>query len=101
MDRETGQNVWILGEHKGWPPRLQTMLLTPGSEVSRCYLQHMPQTTSKGTLLLFHYRTFSTRPFAPPLRPAQTRTLAVEYALDEEARPEKRLLSSQGQSGTV
>lgn len=60
------------------------------------YHQHMPQITSRGTLLLFDNRTFSARPFAPPLPPAQTWTRAVEYAIDEKRRTVRQLWASQG-----
>ena len=96
VDRKTGEIVWILGDHSGWPPRLQPKLLTPEGEMSWFYHQHMPQVTSNGTLLLFDNRTFSARPFAPPLRPAQTWTRAVEYAINEETRSVKQLWSSEG-----
>lgn len=96
VDRKTGEIAWILGDHSGWPLHLQPKLLTPDGEMSWFYHQHMPQITSKGTLLLFDNRTFSVRPFAPPLRPAQTWTRAVEYAIDEETRSVKQLWASQG-----
>ena len=96
VDRKTGEIVWILGDHSGWPPHLQPKLLTPDGEMSWFYHQHMPQITSKGTLLLFDNRTFSARPFAPPLRPAQTWTRAVEYAINEETRSVSQLWASQG-----
>ena len=96
VDRKTGEIVWILGDHSGWPLHLQPKLLTPDGEMSWFYHQHMPQITSKGTLLLFDNRTFSTRPFAPPLRPAQTWTRAVEYDINEETRSVKQVWASQG-----
>lgn len=96
VDRKTGEIVWILGDHSGWPPHLQPKLLTPEGEMSWFYHQHMPQITSNGTLLLFDNRTFSARPFAPPLRPAQTWTRAVEYAINEQTRSVKQLWSSEG-----
>lgn len=96
VDRKTGEIVWILGDHSGWPLHLQPKLLTPEGEMSWFYHQHMPQITSNGTLLLFDNRTFSARPFAPPLRPAQTWTRAVEYAINEETRSVKQIWSSEG-----
>ena len=96
VDRKTGEIVWILGDHSGWPLHLQPKLLTPEGEMSWFYHQHMPQITSNGTLLLFDNRTFSARPFAPPLRPAQTWTRAVEYAINEETRSVQQIWSSEG-----
>ena len=96
VDRKTGEIVWILGDHSGWPPRLQPKLLTPEGEMSWFYHQHMPQITARGTLLLFDNRTFSARPFAPPLRPAQTWTRAVEYEINEELRTVKQVWASEG-----
>ena len=96
VDRKTGEIVWILGDHSGWQLHLQPKLLTPEGEMSWFYHQHMPQITSNGTLLLFDNRTFSARPFAPPLRPAQTWTRAVEYAINEETRSVKQLWTSEG-----
>ena len=96
VDRKTGEIVWILGDHSGWPPRLQPKLITPEGEMNWFYHQHMPQITADGTLLLFDNRTFSARPFAPPLRPAQTWTRAVEYAINEGTRSVRQLWASQG-----
>ena len=96
VDRKTGEIVWILGNHSGWPPHLQPKLLTPEGEMSWFYHQHMPQITSDGNLLLFDNRTFSASPFAPPLRPAQTWTRAVKYAINEETRSVRQLWTSQG-----
>ncbi len=96
VDRKTKAIVWILGDHSGWPPHLQPKLLTPEGEMSWFYHQHMPQITARGTLLLFDNRTFSARPFAPPLPPAQTWTRAVEYEIDEKRRTVKQLWASQG-----
>ena len=96
VDRKTLEIVWILGDHSGWPRHLQPKLLTPEGEMNWFYHQHMPQITTDGTLLLFDNRTFSARPFAPPLRPAQTWTRAVEYAINEETRSVSQLWASQG-----
>ncbi|MDE0626448.1 MAG: aryl-sulfate sulfotransferase [Bryobacterales bacterium] len=96
IDRRTNEIVWILGDHGGWPPRLQPKLLTPEGEMGWFYHQHMPQITSSGTLLLFDNRTFSARPFAPPLPPAQTWTRAVEYEINEAAGTVRQLWASQG-----
>lgn len=95
VDRKTGEIVWILGNHSGWPPHPQPKLLTPEGEMCWFYNQHMPQITTEGTLLLFDNRTFSASPFAPPLRPAQTWTRAVTYAINEETRSVRQLWASQ------
>lgn len=98
VDRKSGEIVWILSDHSGWPPHLQPKLLTPEGEMHWFYHQHMPQITSDGTLLLFDNRTFSARPFAPPLRPAQTWTRAVEYAINERTRSVRQLWASEDQA---
>jgi hypothetical protein len=67
VDRKTGEIVWILGNHTGWPPRLQQKLLTPEGDMPWFYHQHMPQISPRGTLILFDNRTWSASPFAPPL----------------------------------
>ena len=98
IDRKSGGIKWILGDHAGWPARLQPKLLTPIGEMSWFYHQHMPQLTKEGTLVLFDNRTWSAIPFAPPLPPALTWTRAVEYEIDEEKRTVKQRWASEGQA---
>lgn len=96
IDRKTGEIVWILGDHSGWPLHLQQKLLTPQGEMAWFYHQHMPYLTERGTLILFDNRTWSARPFAPPLPPALTWTRAVEYEVDEEHRTVRQTWESEG-----
>ena len=96
IDRKSGEIMWILGDHSGWPRRLHSKLLTPEGSMNWFYHQHMPQLTPEGTLLLFDNRTWSARPFAPPLPPAMTWTRAVEYRVDEKKRTVRQLWESEG-----
>ncbi|MEM7145245.1 MAG: aryl-sulfate sulfotransferase [Verrucomicrobiota bacterium] len=96
IDRKSGEVQWILGNHGGWPPHLQQKLLTPEGEMPWFYHQHMPQLTKSGTLVLFDNRTWSARPFSPPLPPALTWTRAVEYEINEKYRTVKQLWQSEG-----
>ncbi len=50
------------------------------------WMPHAPWITDKGTLLIFNNDNFGARPFEPSLPPADIRSRAEEYAINEETR---------------
>lgn len=84
FSRATGQLIWILAPHEGWPTSLQRYLLTPvGTPFEWCYGQHAPELTPQGTLLVFDDGEWRASPFDPKLPDPDNYSRAVEYSIDE------------------
>nr|VFJ51729.1 MAG: Arylsulfotransferase (ASST) [Candidatus Kentron sp. FW] len=84
IDRKTGDIQWIAGEPSGWSAPLQAKLLTMKGNKRWFWHQHDSKITPNGTLLLFDNGNAQARPFEKPIPPSQTRSRAVEYALDQQ-----------------
>jgi arylsulfate sulfotransferase len=86
VDRKTGEIRWILGDHHGWPDRLNDKLLKPEGKVRWPYHMHNPKVTPTGTILLWNNNIFQSLPFdgRPKVPPHETCSRAVEYAVDED-----------------
>ena len=84
IDLETEELVWILGDHDGWGPEWQHLLLEPQGELMWPSHQHAPVYTPQGTILMFDNGNFRARPFDDPMAPAESFSRAVEYSVDEE-----------------
>ncbi len=84
IHRKTGKISWIAGESSGWSKSLQAKLLTMKGNAKWFWFQHGPTITPTGTLLLFDNDIFQARPFDKPIAPAQIRSRAVEYAINQE-----------------
>ena len=83
IDMETGELVWILGNHGGWGPQWQDYLLEPNGDVLWPYHQHAPMITPAGTLLMFDNGNERARPFEARTRATESFSRAVEYNVDE------------------
>ena len=84
IDLETGELVWILGEHGGWGPEWQDYLLTPVGDFMWQYHQHAPMFTPEGTILMFDNGNNRAWPFELPMPSAESFSRAVEYRVDED-----------------
>ena len=84
IDWETGQLMWILGNHKDWGPKWQGYLLQPQGDLLWPYHQHAPTTTPDGTVLMFDNGNYRARPFEEPTPPSESFSRAVEYRIDED-----------------
>ena len=84
VDMETGELVWILGDHGGWGPQWQEYLLEPDSDLLWPYHQHAPMITPMGTILMFDNGNQRARPFETGMAAADSFSRAVEYRVDEE-----------------
>ncbi len=98
LDLETNEVVWILGDHKGWGPEWQHLLLEPQGELTWQSDQHAAMFTPQGTILMFDNGASRARPFDPPMAPEESFSRAVEYSVDEE-RMEVREIWSYGGPG--
>jgi hypothetical protein len=95
IDRESGEIVWILGEHTDWSEELQKKLLKPVGEPFRwIYHAHNPRLTESGTIVLFDNGKFQARPFRPYAEPEDTYSRTVEFEVDEEAMTVRQLWAS-------
>ena len=84
IDWETGQLMWILGNHEDWGPKWQGYLLQPQGDLLWPYHQHAPTTTPDGTVLMFDNGNYRARPFEEPTPPSESFSRAVEYRIDED-----------------
>ena len=84
IDWETGELVWILGNHEDWGPTWQGYLLQPTGDLLWPYHQHAPMITPDGTVLMFDNGNYRARPFEEPTLPSESFSRAVEYSIDED-----------------
>ncbi|MFT4622781.1 MAG: arylsulfate sulfotransferase [Myxococcota bacterium] len=63
VDQETGEILWILANHAGWPLSLQRHLLRPSPDLLWPFHQHGPKRLADGGLLLFDNRNVVNTPY--------------------------------------
>ena len=85
IDADSGEIVWILGQHDRWSSPWSDYLLSPQGELEWPNHQHASMVTPRGTVLMFDNGTNRDGPLeqAPP--PSDSYSRAVEYEIDEEA----------------
>ena len=83
IDWESGELVWILGNHNDWGPEWQNYLLLPKGDLLWPYHQHAPMITPGGTLLMFDNGNYRARPFERPMPSSESFSRAVEYRINE------------------
>ena len=96
VDMETGELIWILGNHGGWGPGWQDYLLQARGDLLWPYHQHAPTITPQGTLLIFDNGNNRARPFEEPMLPSESFSRAVEYSIDEKNMEVRELWSYGG-----
>ena len=84
VDMDTGELVWILGNHDNWVEPWSDKLLTPVGDVGWSYKHHAISHTEKGTFLLFDNGVGRASPFDERMALEESYSRAVEYAVDEE-----------------
>jgi arylsulfate sulfotransferase len=84
VDRRSGELKWILGNSKGWNPRLKRKWLRPVSPFEWFYHQHAVELTPQGTLLMFDNGNYRATPFDPPLDADRNRSRVVEFRVNEQ-----------------
>ncbi|MGM0432604.1 MAG: aryl-sulfate sulfotransferase [Spirochaetota bacterium] len=91
IDRESGDLIWILGNHKHWDEQFQPYLLTPViDEHSQEFFewpwgQHAPMFTSDDPNQILVYDNGNDRSYEDPLDPRENYSRAVEYRIDPES----------------
>lgn len=86
VDRESGQLIWILGNHEHWEEAYHPYLLQPeGSPFAWQWGQHAPMVHPElpGRVLL--YDNGNERSYSDPLDPTENFSRAVEFEVDEKA----------------
>jgi len=86
FSRETGELVWILGNHNNWSSEFQQYLLTPiNAPFEWQYHQHAPMWTGAGTLLLFDNGNLRASPFdgTTPMTNEESYSRGVEFSIDD------------------
>jgi arylsulfate sulfotransferase len=81
---DTGELVWILGNHDNWREPWKSKLLTPAGDVGWSYKHHAISHTDNGTYLLFDNGLLRASPFDEGMALEDSYARAVEYAVNEE-----------------
>ena len=84
ISMDTGELVWILGNHDNWREPWKEKLLTPVGDVDWSYKHHAVSHTENGTYLLYDNGVGRTSPFDPGMALEESYTRAVEYSVNEE-----------------
>ncbi len=84
VSMDSGELVWILGNHDNWRDPWKQKLLTPVGDVGWSYKHHAVSHTENGTYLLYDNGVGRTSPFDPGMALEESYTRAVEYSVNEE-----------------
>jgi len=84
VSMDTGELVWILGNHDNWNEPWNEKLLTPVGNVEWSYKHHAISHTENGTYLLFDNGDARSSPFDDKMALADSYSRAVEYVVNEE-----------------
>lgn len=97
--RDTGELIWILGNHANWRAPWLSKLLTPlGDEFAWQYHQHAIELTPHG-IGLYDNGNYRAPAYQEPNPPYYSR--AVRFAIDEEAMTVEQLWVYQPRAGTA
>lgn len=84
FSRETGQIIWILGDHGNWRSPWKEKLLKPLGKTMWSYHQHDCSVTREGNVLCFDNGNFRALPFANKMAAELSYSRAVEYRIDSK-----------------
>ena len=84
VSMDTGELVWILGNHDNWREPWSDKLLSPVGAVEWSYKHHAITHTENGTYLLFDNGTGRSSPYDDQMALADSYSRAVEYAVNEQ-----------------
>ena len=84
ISMDSGELVWILGNHDNWRDPWKDKLLTPVGDVEWAYKHHAVSHTENGTYLLYDNGVARTTPFDEGMALEDSYTRAVEYSVNEE-----------------
>lgn len=81
---DSGELVWILGNHDNWREPWSEKLLTPVGDLEWSYKHHAVSHTENGTYLLYDNGVARSSPFDSKMPLEDSYTRAVEYSVNEE-----------------
>jgi arylsulfate sulfotransferase len=81
---DSGELVWILGNHDNWRDPWKEKLLTPVGDVEWSYKHHAVSHTENGSYLLYDNGVGRSTPFDEVMALEDSYTRAVEYSVNEE-----------------
>jgi arylsulfate sulfotransferase len=84
ISMDTGELVWILGNHDNWRDPWKEKLLTPVGDLEWAYKHHAVSHTENGTYLLYDNGVARSSPFDDKMPLEDSYTRAVEYSVNEE-----------------
>ena len=84
VSMDTGELVWILGNHDNWKEPWSNKLLSPVGVVEWSYKHHAITHTENGTYLLFDNGAARSSPYDDKMTLADSYSRAVEYSVNEE-----------------
>ena len=84
VSMDTGELVWILGNHDNWKEPWSDKLLTPVGDLEWSYKHHAISHTENGTYLLFDNGVARSSPFNEKMSLVDSYSRAVEYSVNEE-----------------
>ena len=84
VSMDTGELVWILGNHDNWREPWSDKLLTPVGDVEWSYKHHAISHTENGTYLLFDNGVARSSPPDERMALEDSYSRAVEYSVNEE-----------------
>ena len=84
VSMDTGELVWILGNHDNWKEPWSNKLLSPVGAVEWSYKHHAITHTENGTYLLFDNGAARSSPYDDKMTLADSYSRAVEYSVNEE-----------------
>ncbi len=92
IDKQTGNLIWILGNHDKWPEELQPFLLTPvGENFEWQWGQHAPMLHPDDHSRLLLFDNGNERSYENPLSPMDSYSRGVEYQIDESTMEVRQL----------
>ena len=85
IDRQSGEIIWILGNHENWPEEYQKYLLTPvGENFEWQWGQHAPMLHPDDHSRIILFDNGNERSYENPLPAMENYSRGVEYRVDEE-----------------
>ncbi len=92
IDRQSGELIWILGNHEKWPEEFLPYLLTPvGDDFEWQWGQHAPMLHPDDNSRLILFDNGNERSYDFPLSPFDNYSRGVEYQIDESTMEVRQL----------
>ena len=94
VDKESGEIIWILGDHQDWGSKYKSKLLKPIDDLTWPYHGHNPRVTGPNKFIMYDNGIIGTLPPHPRKKPAECLARAVEFEVDIESMEVRQIWSS-------